>query len=188
MNVYTQCKRLLHDLTAGALCLALCLYLPFLTGQIPQVGRALCPMHIPVLLAGFVCGPWWAMAVGLVAPLLRHVLFSMPPLVTAGAMCFELAAYGLISGLLYRWLPKTMGNLYVSLVTAMLGGRIVWGCAMTLIMGATGSPFTWAAFLAEAFIGAIPGIILHILLIPVLVMALRRAGFLCESRPLSAEP
>lgn len=42
---------------AGA-ALALCLVLPFLTGQIPQIGSALCPMHIPVLLAGFLCGPW----------------------------------------------------------------------------------------------------------------------------------
>lgn len=178
MNTYIQWKQLLHDLTAAALCLALCLYLPFLTGQIPQVGQALSPMHIPVLLAGFVCGPWWAMAVGLAAPLLRHVLFSMPPLVTAAAMCFELAAYGLISGLLYRVLPKTTGNIYVSLITAMLGGRIVWGCAMALIMGATGSAFTWAAFVAGAFTGAVPGIVLHILLIPVLVTALQKAGVL----------
>ena len=106
MNANSRTKLLLRHLTCAAMCLALCLYLPFLTGQIPQIGRALSPMHIPVLLAGFLCGPWWAMVVGLVAPMLRHSLFLMPPLVTAIAMSFELAAYGLFSGLLYQLLPK----------------------------------------------------------------------------------
>lgn len=91
MNANSRTKLLLRHLTCAAMCLALCLYLPFLTGQIPQIGRALSPMHIPVLLAGFLCGPWWAMVVGLVAPMLRHSLFLMPPLVTAIAMSFELA-------------------------------------------------------------------------------------------------
>ena len=66
-------------LITASVCLALCLVLPFLTGQIPQIGSALSPMHIPVLLAGFLCGPWWAMAVGAVAPLLRFFLFHTPP-------------------------------------------------------------------------------------------------------------
>ena len=54
----------------AALCLALALVLPFLTGQIPQIGSALCPMHIPVLLCGFLCGWPWGLAVGFIAP--RH--------------------------------------------------------------------------------------------------------------------
>ena len=72
-------NRAIRRMVSAAVCLALCMVLPFLTGQIPQVGSALSPMHIPVLLAGFLCGPWWAMAVGAVAPLLRFALFGMPP-------------------------------------------------------------------------------------------------------------
>lgn len=171
-------KTQLRGLTRAAACLALCMVLPFLTGQIPQIGRALSPMHIPVLLAGFLCGPWWAMAVGLIAPLLRHTWLGMPPLVTAIAMSFELAGYGLFSGLLYRLLPKKPVNVYLSLLLAMLGGRVVWGLAMTVISGVTGSEFGMAAWLAGAFTSAVPGIILHIILIPVLVLAPQRAGFL----------
>ena len=171
-------RTLLRHMVYAAVCLALCLALPFLTGQIPQIGSALSPMHIPVLLAGFLCGPWWAMAVGLIAPLLRHCWFGMPPLVTAIAMSFELAAYGLTSGLLYRLLPKKTVNIYVSLIGAMILGRIVWGAAMMAISGVTGSAFTWSAFLAGALLNAVPGIILHIALIPVLVLALERAGVL----------
>ena len=170
-------KTQIRKLTYSAVCLALCMVLPFLTGQIPQIGSALCPMHIPVLLAGFLCGPWWATAVGAVAPILRFALFGMPPLFPTGAaMCFELAAYGLVSGLLYAHLPKRPRNIYVALIAAMLAGRIVWGCTMVLLLSGGTAPFTWAAFLAGAFINAVPGIIVHILLIPLIVLALRKAG------------
>ena len=119
-----------------------------------------------------------AMAVGAVAPLLRCALFGMPPLFPTGAaMCFELAAYGLASGLLYARLPKRTRNIYLSLITAMLLGRVVWGGAMVVLLGMSGSVFTWAAFVSGAFAGAVPGIVLHILLIPVIVVALRKAGF-----------
>ena len=164
-------------LTYAAACLALCMVLPFLTGQIPEIGSALCPMHIPVLLAGFLCGPWWALAVGAVAPLLRFALFGMPPLFPTGvAMCFELAAYGLVSGILYRKLPKKAVNVYLALIAAMLAGRLVWGIVMVVLMGLSGSAFTWAAFMAGAFVNAVPGIIVHIVLIPIIVLALRKAG------------
>ena len=174
----TKTATLLRHLVYAAVCLALCMLLPFLTGQIPQIGSALSPMHIPVLLAGFLCGPWWAMAVGFVAPMLRHVWLGMPPLITAITMSFELAAYGLFSGLLYRLLPKKTVNIYVSLIGAMILGRIVWGIAMVVISGVSGSAFTWSAFIAGALLNAVPGIILHIVLIPILVMALKRAKVL----------
>ena len=174
----TKTATLLRHLVYAAVCLALCMLLPFLTGQIPQIGSALSPMHIPVLLAGFLCGPWWALAVGLVAPMLRHLWLGMPPLITAIAMSFELAAYGLFSGLLYRLLPKKTVNIYVSLIGAMILGRIVWGIAMVVISGVSGSAFTWSAFIAGALLNAVPGIILHIVLIPILVMALKRAKVL----------
>ena len=172
---HTQIGTLIRRMVYAALSLALCMVLPFLTGQIPEIGSMLSPMHIPVLLAGFLCGPWWAMAVGIIAPLLRHLWLGMPPLVTAIAMCFELAAYGLVSGLLYAKLPKRNSSIYIALVCAMLFGRILWGIVMVVLSGVTGSPFTWAAFMAGAFLNAIPGIIVHILLIPVIVMALKKA-------------
>ncbi len=180
---HTSPKAALPRLSYAAMSLALCLLLPFLTGQIPQIGQALSPMHIPVLLAGFLCGPWWAMAVGFIAPLLRHGLFFMPPLLTAIAMSFELAAYGLISGLLYRLLPiRRSLRIYGALIPAMLAGRAVWGVVMALISGASGSVFGWAAFLAGAFTGALPGIALQLLLIPVLVLALEKDGSLPDRR------
>ena len=166
----------LRRLVYSALFLALALLLPFLTGQIPQIGSALSPMHIPVLLCGFVCGWPWGLAVGFIAPLLRHLLFGMPPLITAIAMAFELAAYGAVTGLLYRLLPKRPGYIYVSLVSAMVLGRVVWGCARFVIAGLQDTTFPLSAFWAGAVTSAIPGIICHIVLIPILVLALQRGG------------
>ena len=172
-------KTTIRRMVWAAVCLALCMVLPFLTGQIPQIGSAISPMHIPVLLAGFLCGPWWAAAVGAVAPLLRFALFGMPPIFPTGvAMCFELAAYGLVSGALYARLPKKTSNIYVSLIAAMLTGRVVWGIVRVVLSGVSGEPFTWAAFMAGAFLNAIPGIIIHILLIPIIVLALKKANLM----------
>lgn len=178
MSMTQAIKAHLRRITYSALCLALCIVLPFVTGQIPQVGKMLCPMHLPVLLAGFLCGPVWAGSVGLVAPLLRHLLFGMPQLPMAFAMSAELLAYGVFVGIFYRLLPKGKGSIYLSLLLAMLLGRLVWGAAMIAVMQVSGGAFTWAAFTAGAFTTALPGIAVQIVLIPILVMALERAGYI----------
>ncbi len=176
MQTQSRIHHTIRNLVFSSLCLGLCLVLPFFTGQIPQIGSMLCPMHIPVLLSGFLCGPWWAMAVGLVAPSVRFALFSMPPLIPVGlAMTFELAVYGLTAGLLYRTLPQKPVCIYISLIGAMLTGRIVWGIACIFIYGTMGNPFTWSIFLAGAFLNAIPGIIVQIVIIPVIVLALKKS-------------
>ena len=164
-------------LVLSAMFLALALVLPFFTGQIPQVGGMLLPMHLPVFLCGLICGWQYGLAVGFVAPLLRLALFSMPPLLTAVAMAFELAAYGGIAGLLYsraRW--QCVLSLYRCLLAAMVGGRLVWAAARVVMTGVAGEPFTWQIFLAGALFNAVPGIILQLVFIPAVMVALDRAG------------
>ncbi|MBR2822076.1 MAG: ECF transporter S component [Clostridia bacterium] len=173
----------IRKLTYAALYLAIAMVLPFITGQIPEIGSMLSPMHIPVLLCGFMCGWPWGMTVGLIAPLLRSVTFGMPAMFpSAVAMAFELAAYGCVSGLMYRLLPKKKGTVYAALIIAMIAGRIVWGIARLILAGLSGSSFTWALFLAGAITNAIPGIILHLALIPLLVIAMERAGLSLNRR------
>ncbi len=159
----------------AAMFLAIALVLPFLTGQIPMFGKMLCPMHIPVLLCGFFCGPWLGAAVGIIAPIFRSLIFGMPQLFPEGiAMCFELCTYGLIAGSLYNFLPKKPIFVYVSLIGAMLTGRAVWGIVRVILYGVAHVPFGWMAFLSSAFLKAFPGIVLQIILIPLLVIALRK--------------
>ena len=165
-----------RKMTFSALYLAIALVLPFITGQIPEIGAMLSPMHIPVLLCGFVCGWPWGLAVGLIAPVLRSLLFGMPTLYpTAIAMTFELAVYGALTGVLYRALPRRTWCIYAALILAMIGGRLVWGAAQYVLLLARGSAFSLELFLAGSVLDAIPGIILHILLIPVLVIVLEKA-------------
>lgn len=162
-----------RNLILAALFMAMAFVLPFFTGQIPEVGSMLCPMHIPVLLCGFFCGWPWGLVVGLVAPLLRSFTLGMPPLFpTAVCMALELAAYGAVSGLMHKLLPRKKPCVYLSLITAMIVGRLVWGGAMYLCMGLQNGSFTIAAFLAGAVTNALPGIVVQIVLIPILVMLL----------------
>ena len=165
----------LQKMIVSALFLALSYVLPFLTGQIPEVGSMLSPMHFPALLCGFFCGPLWGVAVGFIAPLFRSLTLGMPPLFPmATAMAFELATYGAVAGLFHKILPKKKGFVYVSLVLAMLLGRAVFGVAMAVCLGLSGGAYTLSAFLASAFTGAVPGIVLQLVLIPPLVMLLER--------------
>ena len=166
-----------RKMTYGALFLAIALVLPFLTGQIPEIGKSLCPMHIPVLLCGFLCGWPWGLAVGFIAPLLRSVVFGMPAMFPgAVAMAFELATYGCLAGLFYKLLPKTKTSIYITLLASMIAGRVVWGIVRLALAGLSGNSFTWGLFISGAVTTAIPGIILHIVLIPLLVMVLEKAG------------
>ncbi len=168
-------RKQLIRLVLAAMFLALALVLPFLTGQIPQIGNMLCPMHIPILLCAFICGVRYALPIGMIAPILRFLLFGMPPLMPIGiSMCFELGAYGLFAGLFYKILPKKKIFLYVSLLSAMILGRIVWGVSRVILYELGKASFGWSAFLAGAFTNAIPGIVLQIVLIPLLLMIVRK--------------
>lgn len=164
-------------LVFAAISLALCLALPFLIGQIPEIGKRLSPMHIPVFLCGFLCGWPWGLAVGALAPIVRSLWFQMPTLYPdAICMMFELATYGAVSALLYRLLPRKKWSVYAALIGAMIAGRLVWGAVKWLLLGLSGTTFTLKMFLAGAVINAVPAIILHIVLVPVLVFALEKAG------------
>ena len=166
----------IKKMTVSALFLALAFVMPFLTGQIPEVGAMLCPLHIPVLICGFVCGWPWGLAVGSIAPLLRSLILGMPPIFpTAVCMAFELAAYGLVAGLMYKLLPRKKPYIYLSLIIAMIVGRLVWGTAMAVCLG---GGFTFTAFIAGAFTNAIPGIIVQLVIVPLVVMLFENLKFL----------
>ena len=159
----------------SAMFLAIGMVLPLFTAQIKEIGDTLLPMHFPILLCGLVCGPWYGLGAGLMLPFFRSILFSMPPIYpNAVWMALELATYGFVIGILYRKSKKTLGSIYISLVTAMISGRIVWGLSKTLLLGLGGKPFSFGAFLAGGFLDAIPGIVIQLLLIPTLMLLIQK--------------
>lgn len=162
-------------LVLTALFLAFALVLPFLTGQIKSVGAMLCPMHIPIILCGFICGWQYGLIIGIIAPLFRSLVFGMPVLFpSAVCMSIELAVYGTVAGLMFKFLPKKKWLVYPELLTAMVMGRLVWGLSMFLALGASTEAFTFDAFLAGAVLNALPGIAIQIVIIPPLVILINK--------------
>ena len=160
-----------RNLVFASVFLALAFTLPFLTGQIKEIGDSLLPMHLPVMLCGMICGPWYGLTVGISTPLLRGAFFGMPPIYpNAIWMCLELGTYGLVLGLLYNKLKrKTTPFVILYTVCAMICGRIVWGIAKAVLMGLGNKTFTFYMFFVGGFADALPGIIIQLILIPVVI-------------------
>lgn len=182
-------KSNIRNLTLTAMFLAVGMVLPFFTGQIPQIGNMLLPMHLPVLLCALICGWKYGLPMAFVLPLFRSMVFGMPPFYpTALAMAFELAAYAFVAGFLYersRW--QCVRALYRCLLASMVAGRVVWGLVQMALLGIGGNAFTFQAFLAGALLNAVPGIILQLILIPAVMVALDRTK-LVPFRHLRKEP
>lgn len=163
-------------LVISAMFIAIGLVLPFITGQIPEFGKMLLPMHIPVMLCGFICGWPYGLIVGAVTPVLRSFLFGQPVIFPmAVAMALELAAYGAVCGILYKILPKKKWIFYPELIISMIAGRIVYALFMTVLSGVTSVKFVITAWVISEIPSAFPGLILQIVLIPTLLIILQHA-------------
>lgn len=167
-----------RKLTLSALFLALGLVLPLITGQIPQIGKMLLPMHIPVLLCGLACGWPYGLVCGLLGPVLSGVLTGMPSPAVLPGMMVECGVYGLVSGLMMQAVhtKKLYADLYISQITAMLLGRILSGVCKALIFAP--ATFTVAAWATTSFVTGLPGIVIQLVLLPTLVVALTKARLL----------
>ncbi len=171
----------LYKLVITALLLAIGMYLPFILGQVEVLGQAISPLHIPALLCGLTCGPFWGLALGAILPILRSLIFSMPPMPTAIAMAFELSAYGALTGILYPLLRRALRKssslpaMLCAMLIAMIFGRIVGGAAKACIMGFQGNSYTFQAFIAAYFTSTAVGALVHLIVVPAVAIALEKA-------------
>ena len=166
----------IKKIAVAAVFLSIGLVLPLLTGQIPEIGQRLLPLHIPVFLCSLICGWQYGAVCGLILPILRSLIFGMPELYpSAFSMAIELPAYAIICGLIYLcFKKKNLVAIYVSLVSAMLGGRVVYAIVQAFILGLGEDGFTLTLFITKAFINPFPGIILQLVIIPTIVFALNK--------------
>ena len=170
-------------ITYSALFLCLALVLPFFTGQIRILGKMLNLMHVAIFLCGMVCGGFYGGVIGFIAPLLRSITFGMPVLYpNAVGMAFELGAYGLMSGLLYKALLNVKGGIFISLIASMIVGRIVWGIVTLILYSFMGDAFTFALFIKGAFVDSVVGIVLHLIVVPVIIYILKKSKLLLIDR------
>ena len=172
-----------RKLISTALCAALCVVLPIAFHTIPNAGAIFLPMHIPVLLCGFLCGWPYGLACGMLGPVLSHLLTQMPPAALLPSMLCELAVYGLVTGLLYPRMRtrSEAAAIYVPLLSAMVCGRLVNGALNALIFQA--GRYSLELWLSASVTTALPGIAIQLVVLPVLLGALRKAGFLRRTAP-----
>ena len=172
----TNTKRLI----LAGLCVALGIVLPVAFHSVANAGSIFLPMHIPVLLCGLICGWPYGLACGVLAPLLSSLITGMPPMAFLPSMLCELAVYGFVSGLLMRYVKtgKLLADLYISLVGAMLLGRLVLGLLNAVLFRA--GEYSVALWTTSAFVTALPGIVIQLAVIPVLVFALKKSKLIAE--------
>lgn len=171
-------------ITLCAVCIALCAVLPPVFHML-ALGSVLSPMHIPVLLCGLVCGWPCGAFCGLAGPLAAYLINGQPGTAMLVSMIPELVVYGLVCGLLMRLIRtrSLYADIYCALIPAMLAGRVVGGAARALFMMGSGESYTLAMWAGAYLIQAIPGIILHLILLPALVLALTKAGLVPARYP-----
>ena len=174
-------KKHLFKMVISALLLAIGLYLPFLLGQVEVLGQTVSPLHIPALLCGLTCGWGWGTVLGAVLPLLRTLIFGMPPMPTALPMAFELAAYGAVSGLLYPLFVRLFRKdshvpaMLCAMILSMIAGRIIGGAAKACVMGFQGNAYTLEAFVTAYFVSTSVGAVIHLIVVPAVTAALEKA-------------
>lgn len=168
-------------LVTTAICAAMCVVLPIAFHAIPNAGSVILPMHIPVLLCGLVCGWPYGLVCGLLGPFLSSFT-GMPPMAVLPGMMVECGVYGMVTGLGMKYIRtgKPMADLYISMLSAMVLGRVVAGLAKALIF-APGTPaFAWVT---TSLVMGIPGIVIQLIVMPLLIAALTRAKLLSKRYP-----
>lgn len=164
-----------------AVCAALCLVLPLAFHTVPNAGTIFLPMHIPVLLCGLICGWPYGLVCGLLGPAISS-LTGMPPIAMLPSMMVECATYGAVTGLMMKFIHTKHAtvDLYISMITAMVLGRVVSGLAKALIFSPGVAPFAWVT---TSLITGIPGICIQLVVMPVVVFALTKARLIPNRYP-----
>ena len=172
MNQLSSVKKI----SLCAMCIALCYVLPMAFHAI-GLGSILSPMHIPVLLCGIVCGGAWGALCGIFGPILSSLLSGMPPMMMLVRMIPELLVYGLAAGLSMKYIRtgRAVTDTYISLGIAMLAGRIAGGIATAIFYTVTSGVYSIALWAASYLVESVPGIIAHLILVPLLTLTLEKA-------------
>ncbi len=168
-------------LTAASI--ALCIVLPMAFHAIPNAGNIFLPMHIPVLICGLVCGWRYGLLCGIAGPVLSAVLTGMPPAAVLPGMAAETAVFGVAAGFMMKTVhtKRLFPDLYISLITAILLGKVISGAAKALIFSA--GQYSMAAWVSASFITAWPGLLLQLALIPAVVAALEKSKLIPARYP-----
>lgn len=162
-----------HFLAYTALLIAVGVLLPVIFHQLGIAGKVFLPMHFPVILGGLLFGPLCGLLVGLFSPVFGFLLTGMPPFPLVLAMVPELMTYGMVSGWLHGRLKVTV---WIALPAAIVSGRVVLGLAWWAMFHILDLPVPPVVFVMGGLVTGLPGIVGQLVLIPLLVRGIKRAG------------
>ncbi|MDU1538077.1 MAG: ECF transporter S component [Paeniclostridium sordellii] len=155
----------------SAIFIAFGIIMPMIFHTVNLAGTIFLPVHIPVLIAGFLLGPTFGALVGIITPILSGLMTGMPPIIPMmPIMTFELCAYGFLTGILF---DKTQ-NIYLSLITAMIGGRLFAVVGAFLVSLTIALQVSHLIFIFGNISKAIPGILIQLIFIPILIKYLEK--------------
>lgn len=136
-------------------------------------GPVFLPMHIPVLLAGFICGPVNGAIVGVLTVMLSHLFTGMPGIPMLFIMIVELPIYGFMAGYFFE---KTGNKTYTSLIGAMIAGRLGVTILIPLCRFVIGINLPPRLGMIGILTTSLPGILIQLIFIPSIVIAIKKFG------------
>lgn len=159
------------EMVLGGLLLASGIILPMIFHMFGMTGPIALPMHIPVLIGGFLLQPQLALALGIITPVISGLLTGMPVMFPmAVIMAFELGTYGFVASLATRKLKLSEIS---TLATAMVAGRIAAGITVAVLVQLFGVKMNPVLFVKGAVITGLPGIVIQLAFIPALMYGIK---------------
>lgn len=159
-----------RELVLSGLLLATGILLPMVFHMFGLIGPVVLPMHIPVLIGGFLLSPTLALYLGVLTPIISGLLTGMPVMFPMSIiMAFELGTYGLVASLATRKLKLSS---IPSLIISMIAGRISAGLTVTLLVQLFGVKMNPIMYIKGAIITGMPGLIIQLIIIPSLIYAI----------------
>lgn len=160
------------ELVLSGLLLGSGIILPMIFHMFGMTGPIALPMHIPVLIGGFLLSPQLSLFLGIITPVISSLMTGMPVMFPmAIIMAFELGTYGLTASLSTRKLKLSP---IPSLIISMIAGRIAAGLTVAVLVQLFGLNMNPLMFVKGAIITGIPGIIIQLIFIPSLIFAVKK--------------
>lgn len=144
-----------RNLVLSGMFIAIGIVLPIAFHMFGGLGPKLLPMQFPILLGAYFLCPQYAVAVGVLTPILSGIITGMPPIFPAmPCLAIEFGAYALFLSIL------KLENKYLRLLATLILGKIV------LLAFALTNPVFWAFAISQLTNGLL-GMTWQIVLIPI---------------------
>lgn len=160
-----------RNLVISGLLLVLGLIIPYIFHSSGIAGNIFLPMHVPVLIGGFLLPPQFALLLGILTPIINSLITGMPGFPIVLIMIFELGTYGLLASVFY--LKLRLPSVF-ALILSMIGGRIMAGLVVFILAIFFAIPLEPITYVIGAITTGIPGIVIQLILIPILIHGIVR--------------